>query len=211
MQRNAMVAGSLLQRQLAVLALGMVMILGLTWPAWVQAQQPATTLLLVARPQVQDSRFAESVVLVTRHGRSRPMGVILNQPTDVRFRLEGGGDADRAPTHTLYHGGPVSPRVTVYIFQPRPEDGSADRRNLLDIGHGLFLGMGSAVPDALLRRADGGLKVFRGFSSWAHGQLENEISRGDWLVLPFEPDYALRSDVSRLWQELIARASQRRT
>lgn len=210
MPRIAMAAIALLSGRQAALVAAMVIGLGLALPPESHAQQATTSLLLVARQQMRDALFAQSVVLVTRHGRSRPMGVILNKPTDIKFGLEEGPDKGVATTHTLYRGGPVSPHVTVYLYKDPTVERPSARRDLLDLGGGLFMGMGSAVPGALLRQPEIRLKAFQGFSSWAHGQLEAEISRGDWLVLPFDAELALRGDVSRLWEELIAKASQRR-
>lgn len=212
MQISAMVAIALLHRRLADLAFAMVFAAGLLLTSAAQGQQPTTSLLLVARPQIKDPFFAESVVLVTRHGRSRPMGVILNKPTQTRSGLaDGEAEKPEAGAQTLFIGGPVSPRVTVYIYKD-PEAGKpGGRKDVLDLGDGLFMGMGGALAKQLLERQPAiELKVFRGFSSWAHGQLEREISRGDWLVLPFEAELALRADVAGLWEELIARASRRR-
>ena len=168
------------------------------------AQQDTEALLLVARPQLGSPLFAESVVLVTRHGRSRPMGVILNKPTSVTL----GESENAAPPRKIFRGGPVSPQVVVYVF--REEVPIQGRSDLLRLGGGVFMGMGeAAMIDLLRRKPEASLKVFAGLASWAHGQLENEISRGDWLVLPFDAEAVMRIDTGQMWQELIARASQR--
>jgi putative transcriptional regulator len=164
--------------------------------------QQATSLVLVATPRLQDALFGESVVLVTRHGRSRPMGVILNKPA-----------TDAPPTGTarpgqpLFRGGPVAPRNLVSLFR---QDGEAGR-NLLDLGGNLYIGFGHALLEKLLNQepAPEQLKVFVGFSVWEHGQLEKEISRGDWWVVPFDADVAFRKDTTNLWRELTAKASRK--
>lgn len=212
MKQIAMVALHLLYRRSTTHVLAMVFAAttGLVVSFDVHAQQATATLFLVARPQIRDPLFAESVVLVTRHGRSRPMGVILNKPTNIKFGIEDNAGDGAKTVHTLFLGGPVSPQMTVYLYKDPGAGESAGRKDLLDLGNGLFMGMGQTVPSRLLAGHPGiSLKAFRGFSSWAHGQLEREISRGDWLVMPFEAEQALRTDVSRLWEELIARASQR--
>jgi putative transcriptional regulator len=184
----------------AVLALALPSV-----PAFAQ-QLESQTLLLVARPQLRDPMFAESVVLVTRHGRSRPMGVILNKPST--FRL-GGAEPGREG-HAVFVGGPVMPQTLVFVF--RGNESSLGRRDLLNLGDGYFMGMGPAVGDSLLGAGTpAALKVFTGLSSWGQGQLEAEISRGDWLLLPFDPAAVMQLDTGKLWQELLARASERRT
>ncbi|HET6718638.1 MAG TPA: YqgE/AlgH family protein, partial [Rhodocyclaceae bacterium] len=47
-------------------------------PGW--AQIDGKSILLVASTQMQDPRFKRTVILVTRHGRSPPLGVIINRP-----------------------------------------------------------------------------------------------------------------------------------
>ena len=172
----------------------------------VLAQQQTEALLLVARPQIRGSMFTESVVLVTRHGRSRPMGVILNKPSDIRF---GGQEDNGTAARQLNLGGPVSPQTLVYVF--RDESSIEGRPDLLRLGSGLYMGMGEAAMMALLKQQSAvSLRAFAGISSWAHGQLESEISRGDWLVLPFDAEAVMQTDTGSLWKDLIARASQRR-
>ena len=196
-------------RLLRLRSMVMLLVLATFHACPVLAQQDATTLLLVARQQLRDPLFAQSVVLVTRHGRSRPMGVILNKPSNIKFSLPSGKREAVGHVHVLYLGGPVSQQVTIYLFKEdvHPDGGG----NLLSLGGGLYLGMGREVPNSLLeRKTPAELKAFRGFASWSHGQLEQEISRGDWLVLPFDPAIVLQGDTSQLWSELLARASQRR-
>lgn len=171
----------------------------------VMAQQEAEALLLIARPQIRGSIFTESVVLVTRHGRSRPMGVILNKPSDMMLSTPEAVQSEQRPLNV---GGPVSPQIIVYIFQ-----GSAlaeGRSDMLRLGADLFMGMGDAALSSLLqRKPDLQVRAFAGLASWAHGQLENEIARGDWLVLPYDADTVMQTDVANLWKVMLARASQR--
>lgn len=203
------ILGLIVIRLLRLRSMVMLFALAAAYAFPVLAQQDATTLLLVARPHVRDPLFAQSVVLVTRHGRSRPMGVILNKPSNIRFALPSEKNQDTEPGHVLYLGGPVSPQVTIYLFRDDlPPNGG---NSLLRLGGGVYLGMGREVPNSLLeRKTRSDLKAFRGFASWSHGQLEQEISRGNWLVLPFDPAIALQGETSQMWNELLARASQRR-
>lgn len=164
-------------------------------------QVAAEALLLVARPQIQDSLFAQSVVLVTRHGRSPPLGVIVNRPLP---REESG---DRNPP-TYYLGGPVATQRFAYLYRTgRP---GLTEQMVLRLGDDVFFGISGTIPEELRSQpATIPHKLFRGFASWGHGQLEREIARGDWLILPFDADTALRNDVDTLWQELLSRASSR--
>jgi putative transcriptional regulator len=166
--------------------------------AW--AQLPAIPMLLVAQPQVRDPLFRQSVVLVTRHGGSRPIGVILNHPQSPAASP---GDAAKLP----FVGGPVAPESVLYLFQA---EGNVPA-NVLALGDNLYLGLGKEPLNDLEHRQPPAsrLRVFQGLSTWSKGQLENEIARGDWLPLPFDAEVVFRTDAAALWRELSAKANGR--
>lgn len=163
------------------------------------AQLDAKAVVLVATPQLRDPLFAESVVLVTRHGRSRPFGVILNRP----LPSEAAESRSRFSTHI---GGPVSPNEILFVLRGTAPEGRD--REVLALDGGLLLGFGrrllaNLAPD-VKREQD--LRVYAGFSAWAFGQLEAEIARGDWRVLPYDPALILRPKVEGMWRELWMRS-----
>ncbi|MBI2308497.1 MAG: YqgE/AlgH family protein [Rhodocyclales bacterium] len=165
------------------------------------AQVGAEALLLVARPQLEDGLFAKSVVLVTRHGRSPPLGVIVNRPLPKEQ-----GSERTAPT--IYLGGPVATQRFAYLYRTKRPGLSGQM--VLRLGEDAFFGISAAIPAELQKEPPPvPRKLFRGFASWGHGQLEQEIARGDWLVLPFDADIALRERVDTMWQELLSLASSR--
>jgi putative transcriptional regulator len=66
--------------------------------------------------------------------------------------------------------------------------------------------------DAQFKRAEPtrGLRVYAGYAGWARGQLQNEIARGGWHVVPADADTVFELDAARIWPELIERASGKR-
>src|SRR5215211_4656110 len=70
-------------------------------------------ILLVAKPELGDPNFRETVIAVTRAPDGSAVGVILNRPT-----------AQRHGEHALYGGGPVMQQVLVAMFaaDPAPTD-----------------------------------------------------------------------------------------
>ncbi|HEY6896778.1 MAG TPA: YqgE/AlgH family protein [Rhodocyclaceae bacterium] len=164
------------------------------------AQQEAQAMLLIAAPQLRDPYFAESVVLVTRHGNSRPMGVILNRPTPVHVGSREEFEDEKHPGRPLYFGGPVGARSLIHLFRTAAAlDG---RPELLHLGDRLYLAIGEA-PGAATE-----LKSFIGLAAWDNDQLEAEIQRGDWRVLALDPAQVFRQDTATLWQELLAQATR---
>lgn len=186
-----------------VLAMLLLTCIRLAWGEAPSSQQ-ATAIILVATPQIKDSLFHESVVLVVRHGRSRPMGFILNKPLG-QTAIEDKGAVLPAP----FVGGPVSPREVINVFRQEGGGGSG----LLTLDGDVHVGFGMALLNSLLKRKPvPPVRVFLGLSVWAHGQLENEIARGDWWLLPYDPELAFRTtDPEKIWQELAAKASRKDT
>src|SRR6185503_17943859 len=83
-----------------------------------------SSIFLVARKDLPDPNFRDSVVLITHRGRA-PVGVIINKPT--KFSLgESLPDLEESPVRDakLYFGGPVNAQGVVGVFRAerRPED-----------------------------------------------------------------------------------------
>ena len=108
-------------RRLALAALA----LGVIGPAPVMAapdEPPA--MLLVASPKLDDPRFRESVVLVLRHGRGGPLGVIVNKGSEVTLAtvFKKPDDATLA-AKPLHFGGPVEPLTSFEATQVEAAQG----------------------------------------------------------------------------------------
>lgn len=170
------------------------------------AEPPASgAVLLVAAEGMLDPRFRESVVLVTRHGRNRStVGVIVNRALDVALDRVF-PDLSQAAQHRLHYGGPVAPGQIVFMVRSEAAPAAAiplaERLFLSSDGGSLRQLLGAPTPASRLR-------VFNGFASWAPDQLENEIDRGDWYLLPVDADVLFSDSLDKLWEKLWRRATQ---
>lgn len=165
----------------------------------------ASSVLLIAAEGMADPRFRQSVVLVTRHGRSNStVGVIVNRslgvPLDRLFP-----ELKQAAEHHLHYGGPVAAGQIVFLVRSTEEPAAA-----IAMAEQLFLSSdgGSlrrllAAPTPMNR-----LRVFSGFASWAPDQLEHEIDRGDWYLLPVEAEALFGDALDDMWPKLWRRATQ---
>jgi putative transcriptional regulator len=191
-------------RRAAVLATGLWLI-----ATAAAAQDVANGVVLVARPELGDPNFRETVVLVTRHPGGGAAGVILNRPTRVPVsQLLPEHEGLRGRTDRLFAGGPVAPRSLVAVFRSGTRAEGA-LRVLPDV----YLTLDGGVLDGLLRRPDAPreLRLYAGYAGWAPGQLEAEIAREDWYLLAPDADTIFRADPLTLWRELLRRASARVT
>ena len=163
------------------------------------------SILLVAAPRLTDISFARSVVLVMFPTDTGPSGVILNRPTELMLRDIWPDRPDRqGRTDTLYFGGPVQPNGLLFMFRmtPPPE------RAWWTVDDIYFSGDGDLLAILLEQSgADSSQRFFAGYASWAPGQLESEIARGDWHVLKIDPDVLYDTEPDTLWLRMHQRAT----
>jgi putative transcriptional regulator len=165
-------------------------------------------ILLVATPDLLDPNFAHSVVLVLFPTGSGPLGVILNRPIPLTLKDAFPDEPQlRERTDPLYFGGPVQTAGLMFLFR-----GGASAQGVLPVLEDLFLSSNSEVLDKILGAQQGGVqRYFLGYSGWAPVQLEVEIARGGWYVLPADRDTILNMDPAIMWHELLARATAVKT
>src|SRR4030095_5800059 len=146
------------------------------------ATEVANGIFLIAKREMKDPRFQETVVLVTQPPQGGPFGVIINRPLDLPLSEVFPDQATmKGKKDVLYFGGPVARDGLVFPVRP-PKPPARAVHVLKDV---YFTGDVKWI-EGLLRRAEPtqGLRVFSGYSGWAPGQLQNEMQRGDWHVLP---------------------------
>ncbi len=168
---------------------------------------PPRSVLLIANEDMDDPRFRQTVVLVTRHGKSRStIGLILNRPSNVSLDQVFPDFAQSTTEHRLHYGGPVAQGQIVFLVRgdlaPKAAITLADKLYISSDGQSLRrLLLGPTSP--------GSLRVFDGFASWAPGQLEQELDRGDWYLLPVDADIVFGTPTAEIWERLLRRATQR--
>mgnify|MGYP001361144205 CR=1 FL=1 len=171
------------------------------------AENIANAIFLVASGGLKDPNFRETVVLVTQPPRGGPWGVIINRPLEQRLSevfteyetLKGRKDV-------LHSGGPVQRDGLVFLVRtteppPRSVPVLKDVHFVSDLDW----------IDALFKRPDPtrGLRVYYGHAGWAPGQLQNELERGGWHVVPADAATVFDKDPEHIWPELIKRATTR--
>lgn len=169
----------------------------------------ASGIFLVARRDMPDPRFRDTVVLVTYPRQGGPFGVIINRPLNMKLsEAFPQYEALKSKQDVVHFGGPVAREGLVFLVRAvKPPPRAA--RVLQDV----WFTMDVEWVDELLARPDPtqGLRVYAGYSGWAQGQLQNEIARGDWHVVPADAATVFASDLTNLWRELIQRATSRQT
>jgi putative transcriptional regulator len=185
-----------------------VLLLGFALPAFGDDAQPMKSILLVARKNLPDPFFRDSVVLVTQSDGRAPTGVIVNRPTDVPLsRVFPDIERLRSRDEKLFFGGPVMPEQLVVLFRSAVPSTAA-----IEVLDGIYMSSSRELFRELLGRGNPveGLRIFAGYAGWAPGQLESEVARGDWHLATADARTVFEMKPERLWQELERRASAKK-
>jgi putative transcriptional regulator len=168
----------------------------------IPARQDDESVFLVATEQLHGTSFQQTVILLTHYSKRGATGLTINRPTDVplqqalpRIRqLKKRGDL-------LYLGGPVSTNA-IFVLLRTLQPGNNMHRIAGDIyfatGKNVFKNLSDSITANEVR-------TYAGYAGWAAGQLQNEIERGDWLMIHTHPKIIFEEDPESLWYRLTKR------
>ena len=162
--------------------------------------------LLVAKPEMADPRFRQTVIYLVRHDPGGAMGLVVNRPLGDTplaqlLRQLGLESAGVGGSIRVHWGGPVEGRRGFVLHTPDYTghgtlvvDGAIALTEDRDIFRALAAGSG---PHRSL--------FTLGYAGWAPGQLEREMERGDWITVTADPDVIFDDDAAGKWQRARAR------
>lgn len=166
-----------------------------------QAQQvPAAGMFLVASHDLRGGGFAKSVILIIQHDADGTMGLIVNQPTNTN-PAELLSDIAGLENYNgkLFVGGPVAAWGIIMLLhsEQTPTNAKHIFSNVYTSGDRELLGR--------LVRSDtiGEVRLYAGHAGWSPGQLDAEIKRGSWHVVPASTKSVFSTRPQELWQRLI--------
>ena len=164
-----------------------------------------TGQLLVAMPQMQDPRFARSVVYMCAHSEEAgAMGLVVNKTIDAltfdelcsHLNLEPARLNQSRPVH---FGGPVDPGRGFVLH-------SADYREdaTLEIGDGFAMTATIDILRAISRGAGPRQSLLAlGYAGWAPGQLDAEIHANGWLSVAADSELVFDDADDSKWQRAL--------
>ena len=163
-------------------------------------EEPGAGSFLVASRSLIDPNFDQTVILLLDYNEKGAMGLIINRPTEVRLGemvsdLEG---VEERP-ETVWVGGPVAHWQMIVLI--RSEATLADTEKVLE--DVLFTGSREVLEGVLESNTE--FRAYAGYAGWGAGQLDNEIDRGSWHVLPGDPELVFDPTPHELWRELLSR------
>lgn len=164
---------------------------------------------LVASRGLDDPRFSETVVLILSHDLDGAIGIIINRPSQVKLSEifpEVKGLA-RNPG-VVYFGGPVElEKVFLMVRGLTAGQQKAKNQKIFD---GVYLTSDKSMLQGHQKSgAHTKFRAYAGYAGWAPGQLENEIERGDWYVMPARAEAIFDQPADGIWPDLIEKAEKR--
>jgi len=197
MLRRFVSEGSSLQRRAAGLLAALLLLAGASWLTAAEDTKRLTAILLVAKGELRDPNFADSVVLVMNNLGPAPVGLVVNRPTEIPVARLFPDLKQLTQLHDkVYFGGPVDLESVWFLFRAEKAPEHA-----IQAFAGIYVSSSRDLLERLLGRAKpmDGLRIFIGHSGWAPGQLEAEIARGAWTLERADPDTIFKGKAEHPW------------
>lgn len=194
---SSVMSGFCPQRCVAGALCTLLLLSGSSRPSSDPDSKPLTAILLVARDDLPDSVFADSVVLVMNNLGPAPVGIIINRPTPIPVsRLFPDLKRLAKVPDKVYFGGPVDFGSVWFLFRA-----AAPPEHAIKACDGVYLSADRPLLLQLLGRDKPmeSLRILVGHSGWAPGQLEAEIDRRDWTLKRAEVDAIFSSKSQHPW------------
>ena len=162
--------------------------------------------LLVAMPQMQDPRFARTVILMCAHNEEGAMGIVVNKLIGQltmaellkQLKIEAAGFASASPVH---FGGPVEGGRGFVLHTADYVENAT-----LVIGKTLAL---TATLDILraIGRGEGPTRslLALGYAGWGPGQLDAEIQANGWLNVAADEAIVFDAAHANKWERALAK------
>ena len=160
-------------------------------------ESPARGKLLVATELVRGDIFVQSVVLLLHYDETGAMGLVVNRPTEVGMdELVADDDAISAYSGPIYWGGPVQMNSLRALMSTDKAPEGAE----IIIDSVYLVPVTDALENAPQDVPD--LRLFMGYAGWAPGQLDHEMAKGSWHVVPASKESVFAKDPGQLWKQL---------
>ena len=162
--------------------------------------------MLIAMPQMQDPRFARTVVFLCAHSAEGAMGLVVNRLFNAlsfpdllkQLDIE---QTSHCETVRIHFGGPVE---SGRGFVLHSTDYKQDTTLMVDNKIGL-----TATVDVLRAIAEGrGPRqslLALGYAGWSAGQLDGEIRDNAWLCVPPDDSLLFGRSLEFKWEKALAK------
>ena len=170
-----------------------------------------TNQFLIAMPGMGDGTFAGTVVYLCEHTEKGALGLVINKPIDITVKnlfekVELSLDREDIAELPVYFGGPVQTERGFVLHEAQEgDDEDGGYNSSLKIEGGLEMTTSKDVLEAI-SSGTGPKKmlVTLGYSGWAAGQLEDELSRNGWINVEAEPGIIFDTPVNQRYDKALS-------
>ncbi|CAB4887070.1 unannotated protein [freshwater metagenome] len=162
--------------------------------------------LLVAVPLLEEPTFHRTVIYMLQHTDEGALGLVINRPT-TQEHVPGLDPWMHELSYppVVFSGGPVQDNTLIALAALALD---VEAEGFSSLGNGLGTVDLSLLPDELAEGLQQ-LRVFRGYSGWGPGQLDNELDEGSWIVLAGGAADVFSTEPEGLWRAVLRRAGGR--
>lgn len=168
------------------------------------------TDLLIAPPNMPDSRFRDSVLMLTYFAEQGAHGLVVNKPSGFTLKeilADSNIRVPNVPELPIYWGGPVS-QNSLWMLHTR--DWQCEKTVEIDEDW-CMTSSEEIFFDLVDGRSPEYFRMFIGYASWAPGQLERELEgRGPWkpehawlTAHNLGPEWLFEQPVEELWSSVV--------
>ena len=167
-----------------------------------------TNQFLMAMPGMGDDTFSGAVVYLCEHTENGAIGLVINKPIAITLRhlfekVELKLESEQLAEQPIYFGGPVQTERGFVLHEQLPHQ--MPYNSMLRIPGGLAMTTSKDVLEALAAGAGPKrLLMTLGYSGWAAGQLEDELSRNGWLTVEAKPEIIFDTPIELRYERAVA-------
>ena len=171
-----------------------------------------TNQFLIAMPGTGDGPFAGTVVYMCEHTDKGALGLVINKPIDITLKnlfekVELSLDREEFAAMPVYFGGPVQTERG-FVLHERVQ-GPADEESAYNSSRKVEGGLEMTTSKDVLEAISSGsgpkkVLVTLGYSGWAAGQLEEEMSRNGWINVEAEPGIIFDTPVGERYDKALS-------
>ena len=154
---------------------------------------------LISMPKMSDSIFEKSIIYICEEHTDGYMGIIINKPISNKNKneiLNELGTSKINNISNIYFGGPVKINRGIVLHT-----NSYKTKGTIEISTNISLtSNGKIINDIETGKGPKKYIFVVGYSGWSHGQLEQEIENGDWLLSNLNEKYIFQKNDEKKWE-----------
>ncbi len=154
-------------------------------------------MLLVSTDEIDGDVFNRTVLLLLHYDENGAMGIVVNRPTDIPpAEVVTHADEFAGYSGKLYWGGPVQMDNLWALM--RSDDPPEGANAIIDSVHAVSVDLALETMPADPTE----VRFYIGYSGWSAGQLDRELARGSWRIVPATSEDVFTDDPQALWIKL---------